>query len=301
MLVLKTKYQKLARLAFTPDGRGLAAGGPKGLFWWPSVLDRPAPEHLSAGECAGLGLPRDGGRLVAVVRLGYQQTELIVFDLATGERQFASAPLSWPSAAVCPATGLTALAGWWSDELSGWRLGPTGAPERVWVVKTPQGGLLNPAAFAPCGTWLVRSGRSQAGSGYDLFVYEAATGTLVRGLPGGDVVSAGPVVSPDGGWIAFGAADRLRVQSATDPQRSAGARNDNSHHFTGLAFHPSGKYLAATNNDQTVKLFDTTDWKVTKTFTWDIGKVRSVAFSPDGTLAAAGSDTGKVVVWDVDV
>ena len=38
-----------------------------------------------------------------------------------------------------------------------------------------------------------------------------------------------------------------------------------------------------------------------KTFTWNIGKMRSIAFSPDGTLAAAGSDSGKVVVWDVDV
>jgi WD40 repeat protein len=30
-------------------------------------------------------------------------------------------------------------------------------------------------------------------------------------------------------------------------------------------------------------------------------RLRSVAFSPDGVLAAAGSDTGKVVVWDVDL
>ncbi|MBX9581170.1 MAG: WD40 domain-containing protein [Gemmataceae bacterium] len=29
-------------------------------------------------------------------------------------------------------------------------------------------------------------------------------------------------------------------------------------------------------------------------------RLRSVAFSPDGTLCAAGSDTGKVVVWDFD-
>jgi WD40 repeat protein len=71
-------------------------------------------------------------------------------------------------------------------------------------------------------------------------------------------------------------------------------------HGTGIAFHPSGRYLAATSNDATVKLYDTSTWEVTRTFTWEIGRMRSIAFSPDGTLAAAGSDKGQVVVWDVD-
>jgi WD40 repeat protein len=87
----------------------------------------------------------------------------------------------------------------------------------------------------------------------------------------------------------------------THPERSESAQNENSHQFTGIAFHPSGRYLAATSNDATVKLYDTTTWQVAKTYTWDIGRMRSIAFSPDGTLAAAGSDTGKVVVWDVDL
>ncbi|MBA4191064.1 MAG: hypothetical protein C0467_24020 [Planctomycetaceae bacterium] len=96
--------------------------------------------------------------------------------------------------------------------------------------------------------------------------------------------------------------NNLTVWNADDlearPQR---VQNDTRSNFTGIAFHPSGKYLAATSNDQTVKLYDTTTWQVAKTFTWEIGRMRSVAFSPDGTLAAAGSDTGKVVVWDVDL
>jgi WD40 repeat protein len=78
-------------------------------------------------------------------------------------------------------------------------------------------------------------------------------------------------------------------------------RSDGRKHFTGVAFHPSGQYLAATSNDETVRLFDTATWKVARTLTWDIGKMRSIAFSPDGALAAAGSDKGKVIVWDVDL
>lgn len=84
----------------------------------------------------------------------------------------------------------------------------------------------------------------------------------------------------------------------TDPEK---VESDRRSALTGLAFHPSGAFLAVSSNDETVKLYDTTTWQVARTFTWEIGRMRSIAFSPDGTLAAAGSDTGKVVVWDVDV
>lgn len=50
-----------------------------------------------------------------------------------------------------------------------------------------------------------------------------------------------------------------------------------------------------------MKLYDTETWELAKIFTWDTGRMRSIAFSPDGMLAAAGSDSGKVVVWDVDL
>jgi hypothetical protein len=40
---------------------------------------------------------------------------------------------------------------------------------------------------------------------------------------------------------------------------------------------------------------------VAPAFDWDMGRLRSVAFSPDGMLAAAGNDKGKIVVWDVDL
>jgi hypothetical protein len=49
-----------------------------------------------------------------------------------------------------------------------------------------------------------------------------------------------------------------------------------------------------------VKLYDTASWKVAQAFDWDMGRLRSVAFSPDGMLGSAGNDKGKIVVWDVD-
>ncbi|MBM3980955.1 MAG: WD40 repeat domain-containing protein [Planctomycetes bacterium] len=134
-----------------------------------------------------------------------------------------------------------------------------------------------------------------------------------RDLNNGDHVAESPdlrlppfnwkwALSPCARFLAHTHRDSIYVRSTDAPfPEIALARNVSGRHFTALAFHPSGRFLAATSNDETVKLYDTTTWAVARTFTWDIGRMRSVAFSPDGTLAAAGSDKGKVVVWDVDV
>ncbi|MCE9567206.1 MAG: WD40 repeat domain-containing protein [Planctomycetes bacterium] len=127
------------------------------------------------------------------------------------------------------------------------------------------------------------------------------TGETLSEVRGPDITSS-LVASPDGRLAAVVMNARVLVLSVDDFFKAVVMlRNDGKKYFTGIAFHPSGRYLAATSNDATVKLYDTTSWQVAKTYTWNIGRMRSIAFSPDGTLAAAGSDTGKVVVWDVDV
>lgn len=109
-------------------------------------------------------------------------------------------------------------------------------------------------------------------------------------------------VAPDDSLFVAQSQNVLHVFTAIEPRPTDRVIKDAGlKHFTGVAFHPSGKYLAATSNDATVKFYDTTTWEVARTFTWDIGRMRSIAFSPDGALAAAGSDTGKVIVWDVDL
>jgi len=65
------------------------------------------------------------------------------------------------------------------------------------------------------------------------------------------------------------------------------------------AFHPGGKWLAVAAGTA-VKVFDCATWKETRVLDWKIGKVKSLAFSSDGALAAAAGDSGKIVVWDAD-
>jgi WD40 repeat protein len=71
-------------------------------------------------------------------------------------------------------------------------------------------------------------------------------------------------------------------------------------HFNDLVFTPDGRRLVTVSNDETVRLWDTGNWNEVGGFEWKIGRLATVAISPDGMRMAAGADSGKVVVWDYD-
>jgi WD40 repeat protein len=70
--------------------------------------------------------------------------------------------------------------------------------------------------------------------------------------------------------------------------------------FTDAAFSPNGRWHATTTNDTTVTMWDTATWQPARRYGWKVGRLRAVAFAPDGLTCAAGSDSGKVVLFDVD-
>jgi WD40 repeat protein len=69
----------------------------------------------------------------------------------------------------------------------------------------------------------------------------------------------------------------------------------------GTAIHPSGRWAATVGYDGCVRCWSLPTLEPLKVYKWGVGKLHSIAFSPDGTLGVAGGERGKVIVWDVDV
>ncbi len=181
--------------------------------------------------------------------------------------------------------------------LAGWVA--AGGWERTWLVSQgPSSGL----ALAPGGDRIAQTGCLTAGGfAYDLLIRDAATGALVARGRYPYSMLARPRYRPDGRQIVAVRGMVLVVWDPLMPGKPQLVKNDTRSKFTAAAYHPSGRYLFTTSYDATVSVWDTEDWVRVRRFDWDIGRLRSVAVSPDGLLAAAGSDRGRVVVWDVDV
>jgi WD40 repeat protein len=106
--------------------------------------------------------------------------------------------------------------------------------------------------------------------------------------------------APDGRRFAAMGYDKLYLwDTATwgKPTRVPGFNRP----IRSMAYHPTRPILATVQWGQAlVKFLDADTGKPISKFQWKLGEMCSVAFSPDGTLAAAGSASGKIVVWDVD-
>ena len=192
------------------------------------------------------------------------------------------------------------------DALSGFTLVGEGL-EKNWTyrqIKKAGVERITPKLFLPDGKRFIAAKRCRRTNSEALLIGDWSDPNAATEHPIQNQYLTFLACAPDGSHIAFGSGygPSFFVFDVNEighmPRRVAAATK---RHVTGVSFHPTGKYLAAVSQDGTATFYDTATWQVAKTFDWKIGRLRSVAFSPDGALAAVGSDKGKVVVWDVDV
>lgn len=312
MIVLEGLRREVRALAFGHDGRELVAGGgyEKPLEIWDTTagtvhrafgqLTTSAPDPLAVNPRLGWKYASTGyGKFNA------QSPDGVWFPVdELGPKVYGQAV-----AFAVRSDGTRVVVGYGHDcVIAAFEQRKNQKPRQLWhrqTDPTDKSGLLRVRglAYFPAGDRFASLELTYRTGGTSRFTIRGdATGDVLTTVP---VPSSEPTqirASPDGSAVVVRCGQVFNVWDATDfarpPVRVA---NDNRKHFTCVAFHPSGRFLAATSRDATVKLFDARTWTVARTFTWDVGKLHSVCFSPDGTRAAVGSATGQIVVWDVDV
>jgi WD40 repeat protein len=303
--LLKGAEAEVLDLAFSPDGRAIAAGFEHHpVHLWNLEALPPTPVRLSVeqGYFGGLQFSPDGDALswrMVEGRTTYERS-----GRTYRYQSFATTYATKAANASADGRWVVSQHGMPDDCLIGWELSDENWVRR-WTVSTADIAVESVTVSAD-GALFALTARSALGDRWadnprQVEVWDGSTGRV----QGHGAYSYGyaPTLrfSPDATQLV-GINDMTLlvwpVPRLGEPQL---IRNDNRKDLTAVAFHPSGQQLYATSNDETVHVFDVATWERVKRFTWQIGKLKSIAVSPDGMLAAAGGENGAIVIWDLDV
>lgn len=287
MITLEGRKQDVAALTFSPDGRKLAVGGTASHVQLWDLQTRKAQAVLGtrgpfrAVEFVG----KD--RLLAVT-----DNTVRLADRHSWEVADLSLNVNIIHAAVTLDETAVVLVG--QQEYAGYRE-CLGLPrlKRRWIYREDRRYPPFRLCLCPDG-YLIQGGINSAE------LLDPQTGELLDEIAHYSQAVPALAVSPDGKLLAVAAGTNLQLCELPRGRQIGTARTGGRKHFTDVAFHPSGRWLAATSNQETVRVFDTSMAEVVA-FDWKIGPVRQLAFAPDGMRAAAASKTGKVVIWDMDL
>ena len=109
----------------------------------------------------------------------------------------------------------------------------------------------------------------------------------------------GAAVSPRGGRILAGSADKtIKLWNAASGEQ-IGELRGHGDQVTSVAFSPNGTLIASGSKDKTIRIWDAARHTEIGTLEGHADPVTSVTFSPDGTLIASGSIDKTVRIWDV--
>jgi WD40 repeat protein len=166
-------------------------------------------------------------------------------------------------------------------------------PSEQWWFKIP--------AVSSDGSRVALARRGSRTGGETLEVRDAATGRRLSAVRSDPAAPAYQIaLSADGSKLLVRPNGRtVWVYDADTGELLGELVHPGRPYATGLAVHPRGPVACARTNG-TVTLWNAETREVLHTLDWKAGKLVSVAFSPDGALAAAGTEDGKVIVWDVD-
>jgi WD40 repeat protein len=300
MLVWKGHGAKVRSLAFAPDGRSFAttAGNSKFVWLWEATTGKLL-QKLGGRQYAATRLAAffpDGQHVVGL----HQHRRATVWHIETGTRVAELETTSWLSAdaVAIPPDGskLLLYAGGqfaeWDDPAR-----PTPGQRRCDRYRPLPDGFYYPfqMGYSPGGRyfWV---------TSHTLMLYHPATLALGGTLADDEGAGAMAVAfTPDESRVCAAFGHRAAIFRRDEPHEPPVKLRGHKQQVRAVGFLPGGGTVLTAAMDGTVRLWDANTGAEQRSFDWGIGKVRIAAISPDGTTCAAGSDDGRLVVWDVDL
>jgi WD40 repeat protein len=284
-------------VAFSPNGRLLAADGGHGLVLWDIAARKQVGlfEGASSGFVSALAFSRDGSMLasgdVAVGGSGGTR----VWDVASQKALTQSRGFRLNSVtdlAFSP-DGRTLAIGKSVGSLEVLDL-----PERTLRTRRTGDAIVGAVAYSPDGSILAAAGSTFVGV---VRLLDARTLRTI-GVLRGHTDSIGSIAfSPNGRTIASASGDgTVRLWDPDSRNDLPQALRGHGDRVTSVAFSPDRHTLASSSLDATVRLWDLRAREPRgQVLTADNGRIWSVAFSPDGRTLAAGAYQA-VQLWDVE-
>lgn len=271
---LKGPFGEDCHLAFSPDGRTLAVGQTHAVTLHDPQTGRVRSELTGVnayGPC-GLAYTADGRRLATSTVLG----DLALWDLE-------------PQRVIRVMKSGTRSVG-----------GVAVSPDGKWVASATAG----PITCIPISYGLFGRGVACGRDGGRVRLFDAATGKLRATLKHNrNAYSA--AFSPDGKVLASGGGDAAKLWDLTTNKVRTAIKVGDELEVDCVAFSPDGATLAVGVGSRAfdgtygeVRLWDMGLGRVRAVLRGEPGKVRSLAFAPDGGSLVTGSNRGAVL-WDL--